>query len=761
MSTYQDILSAIENYYGSGSDQWAEIAKYGISAENAENILKQVPGVNLIKNTDGSIRSWTYTAYEGTGSSGSTIPEYINSNVQTGTSNPTNSALVNIPANMGKETGGNITLRSGMANAGNFVMKEVVPAVAATGLGISLGKTISKSAYDAGFNWLSWAGVDLESLNPETWGSITSEDDSTGAKLFNMVFGIDPKTGNTQAYMDADAAAYMAMYMQNVGFFGDGSISGSVPADNPYNVEPFSFSSGKFTQNGNRSKTYSVPVASWENGYIAASPSNYPGTIYGGFNYVYNLNNKNVYLSAGNGVITPDLNVGNMPLPADKAGIYGWVMVYGNYITPSGPTGVGTQEDATLPDFTGCTTPADYKQALMEQYPDLFKNEITQTVVQPDGTIKEYHYIPVNMPEGTSATDTEPITGEGTQGNQQVNPDTATQTLIDLITQLLGDGATPSDIPDTGDGNTPPVVIPPGTANALYSIYNPTQAELNSFGAWLWSSNFVDQLLKLFSDPMQAIIGLHKVFAAPGISGASTIKVGYLDSGVSSNVVGSQYTTIDCGEISISEYFGNVFDYDPFTCVYIYLPFIGIEKLDTGDIMRGRLRVVYHVDVLNGACLAEIRVTRDGAGGTLYTYTGNCAVQYPISSGSYMGIVASMASVAGGVVGTIASGGALAPVAMGAVSGVLNAHTRVQHSGGFSGNAGAMGIKNPYVIITRPQTCLADNFPEFDGYPANKSTTLSACSGFVKVKSCHVSGIPATEAELSEIEMLLKSGVII
>ena len=107
-SYYFDILDAVENYYGSGSDQWVEIAKYGISAENAESILKQVPGVKLIKNTDGSIRSWTYTAYERKGAAGSTIPESINSNVQTGIANPGNSALVNVPANMGKETGGNI-----------------------------------------------------------------------------------------------------------------------------------------------------------------------------------------------------------------------------------------------------------------------------------------------------------------------------------------------------------------------------------------------------------------------------------------------------------------------------------------------------------------------------------------------------------------------------------------------------------------------------------------------------------------------------
>ena len=62
MSTYLDMLGAVENYYGSGSDQWLEIAKYGISADNAESILSQVPGINLIKNSNGTIRSYTYNA---------------------------------------------------------------------------------------------------------------------------------------------------------------------------------------------------------------------------------------------------------------------------------------------------------------------------------------------------------------------------------------------------------------------------------------------------------------------------------------------------------------------------------------------------------------------------------------------------------------------------------------------------------------------------------------------------------------------------
>ena len=156
-----------------------------------------------------------------------------------------------------------------------------------------------------------------------------------------------------------------------------------------------------------------------------------------------------------------------------------------------------------------------------------------------------------------------------------------------------------------------------------------------------------------------------------------------------------------------------------------------------------------------------MNVIRDGAGGTLYTYSGNAAVQYPVSSGSYMGIVASLASVAGGIVGTVASGGALAPLAFGAVSGIMNAHTRVNHSGSFSGNAGAMGLKKPYLIITRPQPAIAETFPAMDGYPANKSVIIGECEGFVSFESVHVENIPATDDELSEIESLLLSGIII
>lgn len=260
---------------------------------------------------------------------------------------------------------------------------------------------------------------------------------------------------------------------------------------------------------------------------------------------------------------------------------------------------------------------------------------------------------------------------------------------------------------------------------------------------------------------MQSIIGLHKIFAAPPISGSGTIRVGYLDSGVGSNLVGGQYVTVNCGTVKVSEQFGNVFDYTD-THVRLYLPFIGIVPLDTADVMRGSVSVVYHVDVITGACLAEVKITRDGGGGTLYQYAGDAAVRYPISSGSYMGVVSGVLGVVGGIASAVMTGGASAPLAAGAVaSGIANAKTDVQHSGSFAGNAGAMGGKKPYLIIERPQTSIASGFSAYQGVGANTVKKVGSMSGYFKMTDVHVESVARASAEeMEQIRTMIESGVI-
>ena len=732
---------------------------------------------------------------------------------------------------------GKVEASSGLTNAGTgttspltFIQKEVLPAVSAAGLGITLGKKVSKAAYDAGFNWLSWAGVDMEDLNPETWNNITADyPDGALKKAFNTIFGLNPSTGETQQYLDQDAVVYLAQYLKSIGMFDTGQIQTTSDWTNleqslsgpyyQYYDNPLVLSSGYTTvwRNGYENQetdiypsdgtqrvfvikkyagdnpdnvcTARIAVVSTGTPYLLRNgqtynlPSTYTKTIDGVTYNIYTSAITAYPTSPYTREVTPEIGQvipNSTPLTltsysGDDAESIAKILFKGiiHESGGGGIEGITDQDNATLPNFSGCETPADYLNALQTQYPDLFNNAVTQSVVNPDGTTGTKTYIPIGTPsKNNGGNKNQPITDTDNSGNKQsdsnANPNnldlTGLENLIKTLTDTISQSGTPTNPtnPDpTGTGNTPPVVAPTGNASALWSVYNPSQAELNSFGAWLWSSNFIDQILKLFNNPMQSIIGVHKIFASPPVSGSGSITVGYLNSGVSANLVSGQYTTISCGTVKVKEQFGNVFDYTD-THVRLYLPFIGIVDLDTADVMRGSVSVVYHVDVITGACLAEVKVTRDGSGGTLYQYAGDAAVRYPISSGSYMGVVAGIASAVGGVASAVMTGGATLPLAAGAVAGgISGAQTQVQHSGNFSGNAGAMGGKKPYIIIERPQTMIADGFGAFQGKGANSVHTVGEMHGYFKFSDVHTESISgAAQSEIEAIRAALESGVI-
>ena len=136
-------------------------------------------------------------------------------------------------------------------------------------------------------------------------------------------------------------------------------------------------------------------------------------------------------------------------------------------------------------------------------------------------------------------------------------------------------------------------------------------------------------------------------------------------------------------------------------------------------------------------------------------------VSYPISSGSYMGVVSGALSMAAGIAGTIASGGAALPAIAGTMSGLARAHTDVQHSGQFTGAAGAMGGKKPYLIISRPQTRVAGQVERYLGHPSNATLRIGDCIGFTKVTDVHLSIPGAYDVEVEEIMQLLRDGIVI
>lgn len=423
---------------------------------------------------------------------------------------------------------------------------------------------------------------------------------------------------------------------------------------------------------------------------------------------------------------------------------------YINGITPTGEQGTKDQPIATL-------------------FPGWYSKGIE--TIAGDGVTK-VKWLPVSLPATNPLVDGNPFTTDKAQ--EGTLPGNYTETASQLgeqtkeATKTAPAYPTPpiTPVPDVTETPTPPSIAGGGgSSTGLANLYNPTLAQVKEFSRWLWGSDGLnlDQLKKLLQDPMQAIIGLHVMYATPTTGADRTVQVGYINSGVSSKIVTEQYTEIDCGSVAINEYFGDARDYSPFTQIYCYLPFIGIVELNADDVVGSTLGIKYKIDVLTGCCLAQLTVKKFGLDAVLYTYTGNCAVQMPITSGNYLSTISSLLGTLASGAAAVATGGALAPVAIGAAASSLGGGARasVAMSGSLGSNAGAMGIRTPYLIIKRVESADANGYNEFYGYPTNKRVQLSQLSGYVRVKEINLSGTNATEDEQNEIVTLLKEGVIL
>lgn len=707
-------------------------------------------------------------------------------------------AYANYPISLERDAQtGQAYINAGASGAGSTLMAvadRVALGVIGVNVGCKLGKAIDEALYNVDPDW--W-DTHYPSINPDTWPTLVGENEA-GQAFFRTLFNIDDN-GDVTAYVDERVLAQTYQTLRDSGVWATGdkeaTYTGSTAQFPNPDITSFPVCTSFSVLNTTNQviSTYTVVghgyfVLRDVSGVLfqATLYTDTLGTYYrvvGTDGYSYEgtpastlsgrTYNNTPFAPAG----TISFSYSNRTLldgpiafpqgsttPSEQQ--ITTVIFDGTIVETSPIEGVSNIDGATQyppTNITG-TTLNDVLTELKTEYPDLFANPITENVVQPDGTVSTRTYVPVpwQTTNPTDKTQGSPITTEDPVTSTTIDPDIAPDIITQTQPSSLDDTTTPPpDTPDTGSGSSDPIVTPTGGASSLWAIYNPTQAELNSFGGWLWSSDFVDQLKKLFNDPMQAIIGVHKVFASPATGAAQTIKCGYLDSGVSSKIVTSQYSDVDCGSVNLREYYGNVFDYAPYTSVKIFLPFIGIVPLDVSYIMRSTISVKYTVDVLTGACLATISVTRDGGGGVIFTYGGSAIVSYPVSSGSYMGIVSGALSLLAGIAGTVASGGAALPAAIGAAAGLPRMHTQVNHSGQFSGAAGAMGGKTPYLIISRPQTRVADDVEAYQGKPANATLTLGECTGYTRVIEAHLSIPRAYAADVTEIIGLLQGGVII
>ena len=327
---------------------------------------------------------------------------------------------------------------------------------------------------------------------------------------------------------------------------------------------------------------------------------------------------------------------------------------------------------------------------------------------------------------------------------------------IDISIMGGGDG-------DYNDNTSDTIGLPDLTALNQNSIsntkfltcYKMTPAQLSKLGAELWSDNIFTQISNTVLKPTDFIVNLSLLPVDVG-GVTKLIKAGkILLNGAEGTLISQQFIRVDCGTLEVKKKWGGAIDYQ--TDVSIFLPFIGEQSLNANEVIGASLNVIYTVDILSGSCIASVRVIKDNLDAVLYQFSGNMASNYPITSADYATVFSGALQLAVGVGSLPSSGGVLSLVS--ATSNMLSG-ADVKRTGSLSSSSGFMGIKKPYLILSRPIQSLPSEYNTFRGFVSNITLSLSECSGYTKVSEIHMENIPATSAELDELEGLLKAGVI-
>ena len=304
-------------------------------------------------------------------------------------------------------------------------------------------------------------------------------------------------------------------------------------------------------------------------------------------------------------------------------------------------------------------------------------------------------------------------------------------------------------------------------SSGLITVYAPSLSQIQALGNYLWSDLFdIDTLKKLFSDPMNAIIGLGIVPVSPLLAGSKSVKFGNEDTGVVMPYVASQFVEVDLGSVTVKKYVGSFMDYD-YTTVQVYLPYIGIRNLDVHDVMGCTLTLKYHIDILTGGCAAMIYVSGKGV---LYQFNGNCIANVPLTANNYSTAIQNAVSavISGGatIAGAITGAAPLTAVGLGglasaAANTAISAKSpTIERSGSMGGSAGLLSLQQPYIIIERPNFSIPRDLNKYTGHMLNVTLNLATVIGFTMVDYIHLDGIPCTEDERNELFTILKEGVI-
>ena len=258
--------------------------------------------------------------------------------------------------------------------------------------------------------------------------------------------------------------------------------------------------------------------------------------------------------------------------------------------------------------------------------------------------------------------------------------------------------------------------------------------------------------------------------------GTYKMEMGQTSLNKAASLVSNAY--LDCGSIFLAPLFKSYRDFEPYTQLDLYLPFIGWIRADIGLLIGKTINVRYYVDIHTRACIACILAN----GVLVANHSGTIGVGLPATSADYQGYANSVAGTligsgggalksAGTALASAASGNYLGAIANVGAAAVGTASTLYQleklgapadHATTKGNYTAALGCYMPQYVLFRytiHDPIEPSDFSAMCGRPSGVSKNIGAFSGFLSCKQVKLNTSGMLDAEAAEIEQLLKGGI--
>ena len=388
----------------------------------------------------------------------------------------------------------------------------------------------------------------------------------------------------------------------------------------------------------------------------------------------------------------------------------------------------------------------------------------------------------VVTPQGYAVFDHADVESYGFLG--EITEDTITFKSGVVLDDDDSDITNPEPDTEESDSESDPTLSDITGSGLLTKTYMLTPQEAQGIGSFLWGADFMQNIRLLNTSPIENVVSC-KLFPFEVNGTNANVVIGNVDSLTQAQIISKNVIKKTSGVLTVSKFYSNqadnlkFLDYDPYTKVEIFLPFIGLKELPVDIVMGGKLKIQWWIDLVCGTVETHVlcdsptdRGSNNSGYHTLMIFNSQCGVDIPLTAQNLAQVESAYIqnAIGGGV--SLASGNIAGVVQ--SIAGAITTQYHSQTHGTPSPSTTVQTDLTPYIRITRPYAKIngSTNVGQSDenpckayrklmGAPLYEVQNLGSLDGYTEVENPQIAVSGALKEEVDEINRLLAEGVIL